>query len=68
MDQNNDPHPNDRSDAREYLIMIEKSKPANAIRGKKPFVKPQLHSLEVEQTKTGPFPDPFEFPMILQQS
>lgn len=36
--------------------------------GKKPFVKPGLYSFEVKGTETGPFPDPFEFPMILQQS
>ncbi len=36
--------------------------------GKKPFQKPELHELDVTGTATGPFPDPSEFPMILQMS
>ena len=36
--------------------------------GKKPFVKPELHELDITGTATGPFPDPSEFPMILQMS
>lgn len=35
---------------------------------KKPFVKPELHLLKVKGTGTGPFPDPSEFPTILQMS
>lgn len=35
---------------------------------KKRFVKPELHVLDVKGTETGPFPDPSEFPMILQMS
>ena len=34
----------------------------------KPFVKPELHVLDIAGTATGPFPDPSEFPMILQMS
>jgi len=36
--------------------------------GKKPFVKPELHVLDVKGTATGPSPDPSEFPMILNMS
>ncbi|MGB3471872.1 MAG: hypothetical protein WBA51_13705 [Erythrobacter sp.] len=32
------------------------------------FVKPELHVLKITGTGTGPFPDPSEFPMILQMS
>lgn len=35
---------------------------------KKPFKKPELHKLDIKGTATGPFPDPSEFPMILQMS
>lgn len=35
---------------------------------RKPFVKPELHVLKITGTATGPFPDPSEFPMILQMS
>ena len=35
---------------------------------KKAFVKPELHVLDVKGTATGPFPDPSEFPTILQMS
>ncbi len=35
---------------------------------KKAFVKPELHVLDVKGTATGPFPDPSEFPGILQMS
>lgn len=35
---------------------------------RKPFVKPELHVLKITGTATGPFPDPTEFPMILQMS
>lgn len=34
---------------------------------RKPFTLPELHLLDVKATETGPFPDPFEFPDILQQ-
>ncbi len=34
----------------------------------KAFVKPDVHVLDVKGTETGPFPDPFEFPTILQAS
>ena len=37
-------------------------------KAKKPFVKPELHVLNITGTATGPFPDPSEFPMILQMS
>ncbi len=36
--------------------------------GKKPFLKPELEKLQIERTGSGPVPDPFEFPMILQMS
>lgn len=36
--------------------------------GRKPFVKPELHELKITGTASGPFPDPSEFPMILQMS
>ena len=35
---------------------------------KKPFVEPTLKVLDVKGTETGPFPDPSEFPTILQMS
>lgn len=35
---------------------------------KKPFVKPVLHELDIAGTANGPFPDPSEFPQILQMS
>ncbi|WP_298469432.1 hypothetical protein [uncultured Erythrobacter sp.] len=37
-------------------------------RTKKRFVKPELRVLDVKGTKTGPFPDPSEFPGILNMS
>jgi|GEM_PF-2158954 len=37
-------------------------------RSLKVFVKPDVHVLDVKGTETGPFPDPFEFPTILQAS
>lgn len=37
-------------------------------KGKMPFVKPELHKLNITGTETGPFPDPSEFPGILQMS
>ncbi len=47
-------------------MTIEKIDGASA--GKKAFVKPELHVLDVKGTATGPFPDPSEFPTILQMS
>lgn len=35
---------------------------------RKRFVKPELQVLDIKGTETGPFPDPSEFPMILQMS
>lgn len=35
---------------------------------KTPFIKPELKSLEVKDTRTGPNPDPTEFPGILNMS
>ncbi|WPZ04261.1 hypothetical protein T8S45_01645 [Blastomonas marina] len=35
---------------------------------KKAFIRPELHQLDISRTATGPFPDPSEFPMILQMS
>ncbi|QUL37816.1 hypothetical protein [Erythrobacter sp. JK5] len=40
----------------------------SAASGRKPFVKPELRVLDVKGTETGPFPDPSEFPTILQMS
>lgn len=39
----------------------------NNTAGKKTFVEPRVEILEVQDTGTGPFPDPSEFPTILQQ-
>ncbi len=36
--------------------------------GKKPFIKPELFTLDITGTGTGPTPDPTEFPGILQVS
>ena len=33
---------------------------------KRQFIKPELRNLDVKVTKTGPVPDPTEFPTILQ--
>lgn len=35
---------------------------------KSPFVAPELHVLDITGTATGPFPDPSEFPGILNMS
>lgn len=35
---------------------------------KRQFIKPELRKLDVKGTKTGPVPDPTEFPTILQMS
>lgn len=35
---------------------------------RKVFIKPELRMLDVKGTKTGPAPDPTEFPGILQAS
>ena len=35
---------------------------------RKTFIKPELRVLDVKGTETGPFPDPSEFPTILQMS
>ena len=44
------------------------SKKIEAGKVRKTFVKPELRVLDVKGTETGPFPDPFEFPTILQAS
>lgn len=48
--------------------MSEAHREAEEVLPLKVFVKPDVHVLDVRGTETGPFPDPFEFPTILQAS
>lgn len=47
---------------------MSKLNDSDQVMARKPFVKPELQVLDIKETETGPFPDPFEFPMILQMS